>query len=205
SMLSVASKINNDIAKALHKKTGEKYKGVLFGGFMATKNGVKLLEYNARFGDPEALNVLSILDGDLCEIFEAIIEERLREVPFRFRNQATVCKYIVPETYPNPSPRTEIDLSELLLLESDQLKIYLSAVDSERGKYYSTGSRAVACVGIGATLQAAEQIAEAAARTIGGPFRHRRDIGTKELIDRRKTHMDHVLAHSKRRAVARAS
>lgn len=202
SMLDAASRINRAVARALHETTGEKYKGILFGGFMATRSGVKLLEYNARFGDPEALNVLSILDGDLCDIFEAIIEERLHEVPCRFRNLATVCKYVVPDRYPDPSPRAEIELAALMALESDELKVYPSAVAFEGGKHYATGSRTVACVGIGRTLEAAEQIAESAAGAVRGPFRHRRDIGTTELVARRTAHMEAVLGRRATRVPA---
>ena len=74
-----AQKINEQTAKALKHKFGEGYKGILYGGFIATKAGVQLIEYNARFGDPEAMNVLSILDSDLIEICEAIISEDLNK------------------------------------------------------------------------------------------------------------------------------
>ena len=56
--------INIKTAEALKNKYGEGYKGILYGGFMATSNGVKLIEYNSRFGDPEAMNVLSILETE---------------------------------------------------------------------------------------------------------------------------------------------
>jgi len=72
-----ASAINAAMADALWKETGQRYKGILYGGFMATQNGIRLLEYNARFGDPETMNVLSIMETDLVDICEAIIEEKL--------------------------------------------------------------------------------------------------------------------------------
>jgi phosphoribosylamine--glycine ligase len=73
-----AQDINTLVANALYKDTREKYKGVLFGGFMLTKDGVRLLEYNARFGDPEALNVLSLLEprSSLLDICEGILTKR---------------------------------------------------------------------------------------------------------------------------------
>jgi len=71
---------------------------------MVTRNGVRLIEYNARFGDPEALNVLSLLKTDFADVCEAIIHGTLDRLPIRFEHLATVCKYIVPEGYPeNPS------------------------------------------------------------------------------------------------------
>ena len=59
-----AQKTNERVAIELYKKTGEKFRGILYGGFMLTGDGVKVIEYNARFGDPEAMNVLSVLETD---------------------------------------------------------------------------------------------------------------------------------------------
>jgi len=63
-----AQAINEAVAGALLKETKQKYKGVLYGGFMVTRDGIRLIEYNARFGDPEALNVLSLLRTDLVDV-----------------------------------------------------------------------------------------------------------------------------------------
>ena len=92
-----AQSINRETLKALKEHFKEDYKGILYGGFMATTNGIKLIEYNARFGDPEAMNVLSILKTDLVEICEHIINGSLDKIDIQFENKATVCKYAVPE------------------------------------------------------------------------------------------------------------
>ena len=68
---------------------------------MATANGVKLIEYNARLGDPEAMNVLSILKTDIIDIFHSIGRGTLSELSIDFDDKATVCKYAVPEGYPD--------------------------------------------------------------------------------------------------------
>jgi len=79
---------------------------------MVTADGIKLIEYNARFGDPEAMNVLSILDTDLIDIFWSITEGTLDKIDVRFKQKATVCKYAVPEGYPdNPIKGQPIDTS----------------------------------------------------------------------------------------------
>jgi phosphoribosylamine--glycine ligase len=190
-VLDAASTINAQIAHALLLETGEKYKGILFGGFMTTRNGVKLLEYNARFGDPEALNVLSLLETDLCEIFEAIIDERLDRVPVVFKHQATVCRYIVPNGYPmNPISGEKL---ENIPLSSDNLRVYDASVDRRPDGVWMTGSRAVAVVGIGKDLDEANSIAEAAAASVKGPAFYRKDIGTRELVERRVKHMRDVM------------
>ena len=75
--ISEARAINEQVAQALFDYTGEPYRGILYGGFMATVNGVKLIEYNARFGDPEAMNLLALLRTDLASICNDIVEGNL--------------------------------------------------------------------------------------------------------------------------------
>ena len=65
----VAQDINERVVRALKAHTGQGYKGVLYGGFMVTSGGVKLIEYNARFGDPEAMNLLALLDADFAKVW----------------------------------------------------------------------------------------------------------------------------------------
>lgn len=189
SELKLAHQINRDVAKAILDKTKKKYKGILYGGFMLTPRGLRLLEYNARFGDPETLNVLSILKTDFATVCQAIINEELNRVKIAFEPLATVCKYVVPDGYPDaPKKDVPIDLSNVPP-ESAKLRIYRAALDKRHGKEYLTGSRAIAFVGIGKTLHEAESIAEEAASAVKGPVVHRRDIGTQELIDRRIAHV----------------
>ena len=190
--LKAASDINKAVGRALFEKTGERYKGILYGGFMITAGGLRLLEYNARFGDPETMNVLAALETDLADIFEAIVDGTLQKVPVRFRKRATVCKYVVPNGYPDtPVKDEEIDLSAVAE-DSESLRTFEAAVKRrEDGKLILTGSRAVAFVGLGDDLAEAEHFAEEAAKAVKGPVRHRSDIGTAQLVDRR---IEHVLA-----------
>jgi phosphoribosylamine--glycine ligase len=189
--LAAAQRTNELVAHALLEQTNKKYKGILFGGFMATKSGVKLLEYNARFGDPEALNVLSLLETDLCDIFRAILDDRLDEVDVSFRKRATVCRYIVPRGYPTKPVCGEI---KNIPAPTRNLKVYFASVDQRPDGIWMTGSRAIALVGIGADLAEANAIVEAAAACIGGPVFYRKDIGTRELVDRRVMHMNELRA-----------
>lgn len=181
-----AQKINENVMNALRAEYNEKYIGILYGSFMATKTGVHLIEYNARFGDPEALNVLSILETDFVSICEAMTKGCLTSDLVRFANLATVCKYAVPQGYPDqPIKDVEIDVSKVKNPE----QLYFAAVDERAGKLYATGSRAVAIVGIAPTISEAEKIAEAEIQLISGPLFHREDIGTDYLIKRRIQHM----------------
>ena len=182
-----AHEINIATAKALKNKFGYGYKGVLYGGFIATADGVKLIEYTARFGDPEAMNVLSLLESDFIEICNGITDCRLNQVNVHFKNKATVCKYAVPEGYPdNPVKGEAIDLSNI----DNPDTLFYASVDIHNGQLIEAGSRTVAVVGIAETISAAEQIAEKEVSTVGGPLFHRADIGTDVLVQQRVEQME---------------
>ena len=177
-----AHEINVATAKALKNKFGDGYKGVLYGGFITTADGVKLIEYNARFGDPEAMNVLSILESDFIEICYGIADGRLNRVDVRFKNKATVCKYAVPEGYPdNPIKGKSIDITKI----ENPDGLFYASVDVRDGKLVEVGSRTVAVIGIAESISAAEQIAERDISALGGPLFHRADIGTEALVQKR--------------------
>tara|TARA_Y100001970_G_scaffold286464_2_gene408709 strand:- start:2359 stop:3669 length:1311 start_codon:yes stop_codon:yes gene_type:complete len=181
-----AQKINEKTASALKDKFGEGYKGILYGGFIATAAGVQLIEYNARFGDPEAMNVLSILKTDLIDICIAILDEALDTLDITFHNMATVCKYAVPDGYPdNPTKNEQIDISAV----DDPEKLFHASVELKDKDLVQIGSRAVAFVGTGETIWEAEKIAEKEISKVKGPLFHRRDIGTTDLIQKKINHM----------------
>lgn len=190
--ISAAKKINEATALALKKKFSRGYKGILYGGFIAIKNGVKLIEYNARFADPESMNVLPLFperifppasSADFLEICLAIINGSLDKVKLELKPFATVCKYAVPEGYPdNPVKDKVIDVSGV---DKSKVKVYYAAVDQRADGLYLTGSRAVALVGLAKDIFSAEKIVETEIKKIKGPVFHRQDIGTKELINKR--------------------
>jgi len=182
-----AHEINNATAKALKDKFGDGYKGILYGGFMTTADGVKLIEYNARLGDPEAMNVLSLLESDFIAICQGIVDETLDKVDVQFAEQATVCKYAVPKGYPdNPIKGEPIDISNIKNLE----RLFYASVDFKDGQLVESGSRTVAVVGMANTISKAEKIAEKEISTVEGPLFHRNDIGTDELVQKRVQHME---------------
>jgi phosphoribosylamine--glycine ligase len=170
---------------AVMKKTGQPYKGILYGQFMNTAEGPKVIEFNARFGDPEAMNVLSLLTSDLTEIVTGIIEGTLSSAKVTFDHAATVCKYIVPEGYPDAPHATD----RLTLGTTGSALLYYANVDEKEGQLYTQTSRTLAFVGIGSTLIEAEEKAERAASSVTGRIRHRSDIGTTDLLNKRCAHM----------------
>jgi phosphoribosylamine--glycine ligase len=166
-------------------RTGQPYKGILYGQFMNTADGPKVIEFNARFGDPEAMNVLSLLTSDLSEIVSRIAEGSLSKTQVTFAPKATVCKYLVPDGYPD-APHA----GETITLGKDSgALLYYANVEQNGGQLVTQSSRTLAYVGIGDTLEAAEQSAEKAASSVKGRVFYRRDIGTRALLDRRVAHM----------------
>lgn len=177
------------VIDALARETGEPYRGVLYGGFIATRDGVRLIEYNSRFGDPEAMNVLPLLDGDFVELCASAAAGRLRPQDYVLRKKATVCKYIVPLAYPDPSPGDEKITIPEEYLEADDVKWFWAACEERGSDIVMTSSRAGAFIGLGDSLAEAEAIAERAAGSIGSYVRHRTDIGRADVIRQR---VDHV-------------
>jgi len=162
------------------------YKGVLYGQFMLTADGIRVVEFNARFGDPEAMNTLPVLSTDVLDVLVAARDgESLPELTFE--PKATVCKYAVPDGYPtDPSSGTRVSIDE----ESagDALLFYAS-VDERPDGIYTTTSRSFAVVGINDSIAGAEEIAEAALAAGEEGLRMRHDIGKPELVQKR---IDHV-------------
>lgn len=155
---------------------GTPFKGILYGGFMATKDGPKLLEYNVRFADPESMNVLPILEDDFLDICVRLSEGRLPGSA-RFARMATVCKYIVPAGY-----GTHPKAGELIKVDEESIrragaKLYYASVDEKAGHLYTTTSRALAVVGVAANLGDAESLSEEALAFVSGSYYARRDIG----------------------------
>lgn len=186
-----AHEISVRVAEALLKETGERYRGVLYGGFILTKDGVKVIEYNSRFGDPEVMNCLPILESDFVDACYGVIENNLKQDHLKFANKATVCKYVVPKGYPeNPSRGAVVDISAM---NSDGVNVYYGAVNEENNELKMTGSRALAIVGIGNTLSEAEQKAQKAIETVKGEIFYRKDIGTAPLIEKRVLHIKQIL------------
>ncbi len=177
-----AADITRKVAAALLKETGCEFKGVMYGGFIAVRDGVRLIEYNARFGDPEAMNVLSILKTNFVDVCEAIIRGELAGMKVEFENKATVCKYVVPEGYPDNAVKgVKIEIGAL----PEGVRAYFSSVDAREDGLYLAGSRAVAMVGMGSTIAAAEKLAEAGAAAVTGPVFYRKDVGTAGLIQQK--------------------
>ena len=161
-------------------KEGRKFKGVLFFGLMITKEGPKLLEYNARFGDPETQVVLPRLESDLVEIFNAIVEERLDEIDIRWKDNAAVCVVMASGGYPlEYSTGYEINGIEEAEQDNDVI-VFHAGSKVENGKILTAGGRVLGVTAWEPTLEKAIKKAyEGVAKISFKDMHFRKDIGIK--------------------------
>jgi phosphoribosylamine--glycine ligase len=180
--------------QAIKKEVGLPFKGILYGGFIATAKGPMILEFNARLGDPEAINILPLFQGDPLELLYGIAEGILSPRKAGFKEVATVCKYIVPKGYVDPSlPKT----SEPIRVDEERIRrlgaeIFYASLNLVDGRLMTTTSRSLAVLGVAEDIYRAEELAERATHHVSGNLYHRRDIGTRRLVERRIHHMEEV-------------
>lgn len=179
-----AKEINRLTAAALQSECGEPYRGILYGGFIAVRDGIRVIEYNARFGDPEALNILPLLETDFVDVSRAIIAGDLSDEHVRFAKKATVCKYITPESY--PEAKTERGETVTFPAMPDNACLYYGDItEDDDGTLRLGGSRTAGIVGIGDTIAEAEKIAQSLCEQVTGTVRFREDIGKSALLEER--------------------
>jgi phosphoribosylamine--glycine ligase len=158
---------------------------------MLTMEGPKIIEINARFGDPEAMNVLPLLETDFIDICTAMSNGTLNNKKLKINKKSTVCKYVVPEGYGLKSLVGEKVYVDKEAICSTGSKLFYASVNKGNDYVYTTSSRSLAVVGISDSLSNAENICEEALRHVKGDhifIRH--DIGKSELIEKRIKHMN---------------
>ncbi|MBR7152364.1 MAG: phosphoribosylamine--glycine ligase [Candidatus Methanomethylophilaceae archaeon] len=165
------------------------YHGTMYGQFMLTVNGPRIIEINARFGDPEAMNVLPILESGFTDICWKMATGTLGK-DAEFARKATVCKYVVPRGYGVKSESGhEISVDEKAIAECGAT-VYYANVDVKDGKLVTGTSRSVGVIGIADTLEEAEQNCEKALEhVVCDAIVVRHDIGTRALVQKRVDHM----------------
>jgi len=169
--LETSKTIMNATLVGIKKKTGSAFKGVLYGQFMKTQDGIKVIEYNARFGDPEVMNVLSVMSSSLDEVCQRIIDGNLSNV--QFENKATVCVYVVPEGYPGADV---IKDSSIAIDPGGTCDFYYASVYEKEGQIFTTSSRAIGVLGKSNSVSEARDLAYEDIRRIRGRVRFRKDI-----------------------------
>lgn len=157
-----------------------KFKGVLYFGLILTASGPKVLEYNARFGDPETQVVLPRLKTDIINIFNAVIDERLDSVKIEWEDNAAVCVILASGGYPGKY-RTDLEITGVEEAEKDpSVVVFHAGTRLESGKYLTAGGRVLGVTAVGDSMNSAREKAYAAAGRINFAGMHyRRDIGLK--------------------------
>ncbi len=187
-----------EIGEKIHErlkgtKRNPEVRGNLYMAYIVTKDGVKVLEINSRWGDPEVMNILPILKDDFVDVCFKCLDGSLQKL--NFENKTTVVTYAVPLNYggyASYSGPKKVDLTQAEKLKEkygDNIRIYPGAVELRDGETHVLKSRGVAVVGISETLEEAREISLGGVRKIDGPLRHREDIALKEYIERSKKHM----------------
>ena len=156
---------------------GRPFKGVLYFGLMLTPKGPRVIEYNARFGDPETQAVLSRLDSDLYDIFNAVIDETLEDIEIRWTDNAACCVCMASGGYPGAYEKGK----EITGLEdvTDSF-VFHAGTRLQDGKLLTNGGRVLGVTATAPTLEQAIQKAYADVRRIHFDGAHfRTDIGVK--------------------------
>lgn len=158
-------------------KEGRTFKGCLYFGLMITDEGAKVIEYNCRFGDPEAEAVLPLMESDLLDVMMAVRDERLAECPVKFREGASCCVVCASSGYPGTYlTGYPIDFGDAGDMAG--VKIFHAGTKFENGKYYTAGGRVLAVNAVDVDLESAKAKAyEAVSRISFEGMRYRSDIG----------------------------
>ena len=162
---------------------GRTFKGCLYFGLMIPPKGPRVIEYNCRFGDPETQVVLPLLDGDLCEIFEAIYNGTLADVDIKWKKEYCTCVVMASGGYPKSYPK---GLEMHGLDDKGQVEgafVYHAGTKYENGKFYTNGGRVIGVTATGATLPEALEKSYAAVDKISFENAHyRHDIGKRAMM-----------------------
>ena len=154
---------------------GRKFKGVIYFGLMLTPDGPKVVEYNARFGDPETQPVLALLETDLLDVFEAVTDERLADIDVKWKKSCACCVVIASGGYP-VAYKSGYEIHGLD--EAGKIAtVFHAGTKAENGKFYTNGGRVLGVTAVADSMEEAVRTAYAAADKISFENMHmRRDI-----------------------------
>ena len=166
---------------------GVRFCGILNGGFFKTADGIKFMEFNGRFGDPEGLNILSILDMPFSKLLVSIWENTLSDDAVSFVGKASVVKYLVAKEYPHESAEaTEFTVDEKAIAGLGVRTFFASCIRTDRGTYRTLKrSRVVAFSAIADTIEEASAMVDRAIDDhTESSLEYRRDIGSRENLEK---------------------
>ena len=190
--LQEADRVMQQVIAALGEESGAAYRGVLYGQFMVTARGIRVIEFNARLGDPEAINVMALLQGDPAQVFLEIARGQLNPASVQFEQCASLVKYLVPVEYPEETIKGRLFAFDTDRVEAAGLQVIFASVQAADGGQWETlGSRTLAVVGLGEHPgQVCESMEALLAEVQPVALRHRADIGASALIASKTARMD---------------
>jgi phosphoribosylamine--glycine ligase len=164
------------------EQEGRLFKGVLYAGLMIRNNEARVLEFNARFGDPETQPVMARLDTDLIEIIEAILDERLSELEIKWKPESAVCVVMASGGYPGNYEKGKKIAGLDRAAGFPKVLVFHSGTAMKNGDIVTDGGRVLGVTGLGPSVAAAIDNAYKGAREIRFEGAHyRRDIGARAL------------------------
>ena len=174
--------MNEIIVPTMHAMNAEgfTFKGVLYVGLMLTDKGPKVVEYNARFGDPETQVVLPLLDSDLMEIMMAVRNQTLCELDIQWKKESAACIVLASGGYPGKYEGGKV-ITGMAEAEAMGATVYHAGTKAVDGQIVTAGGRVLGVTALGENLRAAVDSAYAAAKKVHFDGVHmRNDIGSKD-------------------------
>ena len=160
-------------------KEGRYYRGILYAGLMLTKSGPKVLEFNARFGDPETQPIMMRIKNDIVPIFEACIDGTLATQTLQWKQEPTVCVVMASKGYPGSYEKGK-EISGLNSTINQQTVVFHAGTKLNNGKVLTNGGRVLGVTALGSDINAAIKNAYSVVEKIKWDGIHyRKDIGNK--------------------------
>jgi phosphoribosylamine--glycine ligase len=161
---------------------GRPYKGVLYAGLMIKDGKARVLEFNARFGDPEAQPLFMRMDGDLVEVMEAVIDGRLHEVTLHWQDDATICVVMASGGYPGDYEKGKVITGIEKADAVEGVKVFHAGTTSKDGQIVTSGGRVLGVTARGRDIpEAIRRAYEACALIKWDGAQYRTDIGAKAI------------------------
>lgn len=167
-------KLNERVVHELNKLDHKKYVGSIYGEFIVSKDGLKVIEYNCRFGNPCSLNIFSLMKSSMLELFEAIAYRKINSLDNVFSDLVSVSAYVVPEGYTlhRDNVGVEVNFENL-----DGDTFYYGNMTERNKKYYLKNSRAFAVCDVGKDVNEARSKVYNQLSRVEGNVHYRKDIG----------------------------
>ena len=175
----VRDKIMLPMVRAMQQE-GRTYKGILYAGLMLTKTGPQILEFNARFGDPETQPLMVRMETDIVPLFEACIDGTLGQCQVNWKNKSSVCVVMTAEGYPGTYQKGEIISGLQNANSTPEVVVFHAGTKEQDGKVLTNGGRVLGVTATGANTESAIQRAyDAVGKVNWRGVHYRKDIGSR--------------------------